>query len=72
MELGSIWFGGFRLGVLDCPPGTPDPKEFTKPTPALLRSAVKRTRGERGLTVERERQDQKDEQLLIQVDYQAF
>lgn len=47
MELGSIWLGGFRLGVLDCPPGTPDPKEFPKPTPALLMRAVKGTRGER-------------------------
>lgn len=45
MELGSIWLGGFRLGVLDCPPGTPEPKEFTKPTPALLTRAVKRTGG---------------------------
>lgn len=43
MELGSIWLGGFRFGVLDCPPGTPEPKEFTKPIPALLTRAVKRT-----------------------------
>ncbi len=48
MELGSIWLGGFKLGVLDCPPGTPEPKEFTKPTPALLTRAVKkRTKGEK-------------------------
>lgn len=40
MELGSIWLGGFRFGALDCPPGTPEPKEFTKPTPALLPRAV--------------------------------
>lgn len=45
MELGSIWFGGFRFGVLDCPPGTPEPKEFTRPTPALLTRAVKKRRG---------------------------
>ena len=44
MELGSIWLGGFRFGALDCPPGTPEPKEFTKPTPALLTRAVERTR----------------------------
>lgn len=40
MELGSIWLGGFRFGALDCPPGTPEPKEFTRPTPALLTRAV--------------------------------
>lgn len=39
MELGSIWLGGFRLGVLDWPPGTPEPKELTKPIAALLRRA---------------------------------
>lgn len=26
--------------MLDCPPGIPDPKEFTKPTPALLSRAA--------------------------------
>lgn len=41
MELGSIWLGGFRFEVLDCPPGTPVPREFTKPTPALFTRAVK-------------------------------
>lgn len=45
MELGSIWLGGFRFGVLDCPPGTPVPKAFTKPTPALLTRAAERTGG---------------------------
>lgn len=45
MELGSIWLGGFRFGLLDCPPGKPVPIEFTKPTPALFKRAVKRMRG---------------------------
>lgn len=44
MELGSIWLGGFRFGLLDCPPGNPAPIELTKPTPVLFKRAVKRTR----------------------------
>lgn len=63
MELGSIWLGGFRFGVLDCPPGTPEPIEFTKPIPALLTRAVKRTGG--GLMGDRE--ITKGEYMWIQV-----
>lgn len=73
MELGSIWLGGFRLGVLDCPPGTPEPKEFTKPTPALLTRAVKRTGG--GLTETgwgREKKKKKGEHRWIQADCHAL
>lgn len=63
MELGSIWLGGFRFGVLDCPPGTPEPKELTKPTPALLTRAVRRTRG---------REETEDEHQWIQADCDAL
>lgn len=67
MELGSIWLGGFRFGVLDCPPGTPEPKEFTKPTPALLTRALKRTRGVEERIDGRKRGEKitKDEHLWI-------
>lgn len=46
MEVGSIWLEGFRLGVLDCPPGTAEPKAFTKPTAALFTSAMRTKRGD--------------------------